>query len=112
MVEIELFGHERGAFSGAAARKSGLLEVAANGTLFFDEISALTGKMQAKLLRALEQGSFFRVGGTQKVEVNVRLVSAANRDLETAGREGHFRDDLHYRRNTLALTSAPRWPRG
>jgi DNA-binding NtrC family response regulator len=107
MVESELFGHERGAFSGAAARKSGLLEVAANGTLFFDEISALTGKMQAKLLRALEQGSFFRVGGTQKVEVNVRLVSATNRDLETAVREGQFRDDLLYRVNTVTITLPP-----
>ncbi|PYP64641.1 MAG: hypothetical protein DMD26_12920 [Gemmatimonadetes bacterium] len=107
MVEIELFGHERGAFSGAAARKSGLLEVAANGTLFFDEISALTSKMQAKLLRALEQGSFFRVGGTQKVEVNVRLVSATNRDLESAARDGQFRDDLLYRINTVTITLPP-----
>lgn len=107
MVESELFGHERGAFSGAATRKSGLLEVAANGTLFFDEISALTGKMQAKLLRALEQGSFFRVGGTQKVEVNVRLVSATNRDLEGAVRDGQFRDDLLYRINTVTITLPP-----
>ena len=103
MLETELFGYERGAFSGASARKAGLLEVAANGTLFFDEVSALTGKMQAKLLRALEQGSFFRVGGTQKVEVNVRLVSATNRDLEGASREGQFRDDLLYRINTVTI---------
>ncbi|MFL5616530.1 MAG: sigma-54-dependent transcriptional regulator [Gemmatimonadaceae bacterium] len=107
MVETELFGHERGAFSGAATRKSGLLEVAANGTLFFDEISALTGKMQAKFLRALEQGSFFRVGGTQKVEVNVRLVSSTNRELESAAREGQFRDDLLYRINTVTITLPP-----
>jgi transcriptional regulator with PAS, ATPase and Fis domain len=107
MVESELFGHERGAFSGAATRKSGLLEVAANGTLLLDEISALTSKMQAKLLRALEQGSFFRVGGTQKVEVNVRLVSSTNRDLESAVRDGQFRDDLFYRVNTITIALPP-----
>jgi DNA-binding NtrC family response regulator len=107
MLETELFGHERGAFSGATARKAGLLEVAANGTLFLDEISALTGKMQAKLLRALEQGSFFRVGGTQKVEVNVRLVSSTNRDLEGAAREGQFRDELLYRVNTVTIELPP-----
>ena len=107
LLETELFGHERGAFSGAAARRAGLLEVAANGTVFFDEISALTGKMQGKLLRALEQGSFFRVGGTQKVEVNVRLVSATNRDLDAAAREGHFRDDLLYRINTVTIELPP-----
>jgi transcriptional regulator with PAS, ATPase and Fis domain len=107
MLETELFGHERGAFSGAAVRRAGLLEVAANGTVFFDEISALTSKMQGKLLRALEQGSFFRVGGTQKVEVNVRLVSATNRDLDAAAREGHFRDDLLYRINTVTIELPP-----
>jgi DNA-binding NtrC family response regulator len=107
MLETELFGHERGAFSGAATRKAGLLELAANGTLFLDEISALNGKMQSKLLRALEQGSFFRVGGTQKVEVNVRLVSSTNRDLSAAVRDGHFRDDLLYRINTVTIELPP-----
>jgi DNA-binding NtrC family response regulator len=106
-LEAELFGHERGAFSGAASRKAGLMEVAANGTLFLDEISALTSKMQGKLLRALEQGSFFRVGGTQKVEVNVRLLSSTNRDLESAVREGTFRDDLLYRVNTVTIELPP-----
>ncbi len=107
MLETELFGHERGAFSGAMARKAGLFELAANGTLFMDEISALDGKMQTKLLRALEQGSFFRVGGTQKVEVNVRLVAATNRDLLTAVQQGHFRDDLFYRINTVTIELPP-----
>ncbi|HKO16056.1 MAG TPA: sigma-54 dependent transcriptional regulator [Gemmatimonadaceae bacterium] len=107
MLETELFGHERGAFSGAAVRKAGLVELAANGTLFLDEISGLTGKMQAKLLRALEQGSFFRVGGTQKVEVNVRLVSSTNRDLAASSRDGHFRDDLLYRVNTVTIELPP-----
>ena len=107
MLETELFGHERGAFSGAVARKAGLFELAANGTLFMDEISALDGKMQSKLLRALEQGSFYRVGGTQKVEVNVRLVAATNRDLPSAVQQGHFRDDLLYRINTITIELPP-----
>ena len=107
MLETELFGHERGAFSGAVARKAGLFELAANGTLFMDEISALDGKMQSKLLRALEQGSFYRVGGTQKVEVNVRLVAATNRDLQAAVQQGHFRDDLLYRINTITIELPP-----
>ncbi len=107
MLETELFGHERGAFSGAMSRKAGLFELAANGTLFMDEVSALDGKMQSKLLRALEQGSFFRVGGTQKVEVNVRLVTATNRDLAAAVQQGHFRDDLFYRVNTVTIELPP-----
>ena len=107
LLETELFGHERGAFSGAASRKAGLFELAGNGTLFMDEITALDGKMQSKLLRALEQGSFFRVGGTQKVEVNVRLVTATNRDLAAAVQHGQFRDDLLYRINTVTVELPP-----
>ena len=107
LLETELFGHERGAFSGAASRKAGLFELAGNGTLFMDEITALDGKMQSKLLRALEQGSFFRVGGTQKVEVNVRLVTATNRDLAAAVQHGQFRDDLLYRINTVIVELPP-----
>jgi DNA-binding NtrC family response regulator len=107
MLETELFGHERGAFSGASARKAGLLELAANGTLFMDEISALDAKMQSKLVRALEQGNFFRLGGTQKLEVNVRLVAATNRDLTGAVKQGTFRDDLFYRINTITIELPP-----
>lgn len=107
LLETELFGYERGAFSGAQARKAGLFELAANGTLFMDELSALDGKMQTKLLRALEQGSFYRVGGTQKVEVNVRLVAASNRDLGAAVKAGQFRDDLLYRVNTVTIELPP-----
>ena len=81
MLESELFGHERGAFSGADERKLGLMELAAGGTLFLDEISELSLKLQSKLLRALDQRSFYRVGGTQKVEVDVRILAASNRDL-------------------------------
>src|SRR5581483_8083488 len=86
VLDVELFGHERGAFSGAVSRKSGLIELAANGTLFIDEISVLSAKLQSKLARALEHGSFFRVGGTQKVDIAVRLVTSSKHDLEEAVR--------------------------
>jgi DNA-binding NtrC family response regulator len=107
LLDIELFGHERGAFSGAVARRAGLLEVAANGTLFIDEIGVLNPKLQAKLSRALEHGSFFRVGGTQKVDVAVRLVTSSNQDLEGAVKEGRFRDDLLYRVNVVTVALPP-----
>jgi DNA-binding NtrC family response regulator len=85
LIESELFGHERGAFPGADARKAGLFELAAGGTLFLDEVAELEPRVQAKLLRALEQGSFFRVGGTQKVEVNVRIIVTFPSSSRTAG---------------------------
>jgi DNA-binding NtrC family response regulator len=107
MIEVELFGHEREAFPGAKARKAGLLELAANGTLFIDEISALDAKMQSKLLRTLEQGSFLRLGGTQKIDLNVRLVASTNRDLVAAHQQGQFRDDLLYRINTITIALPP-----
>ncbi len=84
VLDVELFGHERGAFSGAVARKAGLIELAVNGTLFVDEVGVLSSKLQSKLARALEHGSFFRVGGTQKVDIAVRLVTSSNHDLEEA----------------------------
>ena len=84
VLDVELFGHERGAFTGAIARKAGLIELASNGTLFIDEVGVLSSKLQSKLARALEHGSFFRVGGTQKVDIAVRLVTSSNRDLEVA----------------------------
>ncbi len=101
LLESELFGHERGAFTGALTRKTGLFELASGGTLFMDEIGELDPKLQGKLLRALETGTFFRVGGTQKVEVNVRIVAATNKDLERAAQENTFRSDLYYRINTI-----------
>jgi DNA-binding NtrC family response regulator len=107
MLDVELFGHERGAFSGAVARKAGLIELAANGTLFIDEIGVLSPKLQSKLARALEHGSFFRVGGTQKVEIAIRLVTSSNHDLEVAVRDGRFRDDLLYRVNTVTVSLPP-----
>ncbi|HEY9227715.1 MAG TPA: sigma-54 dependent transcriptional regulator [Gemmatimonadaceae bacterium] len=107
MLDVELFGHERGAFSGAVARKAGLIELAANGTLFIDEVGVLSPKLQSKLARALEHGSFFRVGGTQKVDIAVRLVTSSNHDLEEAAREGRFRDDLLYRVNVVTVSLPP-----
>jgi DNA-binding NtrC family response regulator len=103
MLESELFGHERGAFPGADERKLGLMELAAGGTLFLDGIAELSPKLQGKLLRALDQLSFYRVGGTQKVEVDVRVLAATNRDLAGCVAEGTFRDDLYYRINTIAI---------
>ena len=107
MLESELFGHERGAFAGADERKLGLMELAAGGTLFLDEISELSLKLQSKLLRALDQRSFYRVGGTQKVEVDVRVLAASNRDLANRAVDGLFRDDLLYRINTIEIKLPP-----
>ncbi len=107
LLESELFGHERNAFPGADERKLGLMELAAGGTLFLDEISELSSKLQGKLLRALEQRSFYRVGGTQKVEVDVRVLAATNSDLSMRVSEGQFRDDLYYRVNTIAIELPP-----
>ncbi|HEX2716280.1 MAG TPA: sigma-54 dependent transcriptional regulator [Gemmatimonadaceae bacterium] len=107
LMESELFGHEKGAFTGALTRKTGLFEMAAGGTLFMDEIGELDPKLQGKLLRALEQGSFFRVGGTQKVEVDVRVIAATNKDLNRAVQDGGFRQDLLYRINTVNITLPP-----
>jgi len=107
LIETELFGYEKGAFAGADARKVGLFELAGGGTLFMDEIGGLEPKLQGKLLRALEQGSFFRVGGTQKVEVNARIVAATNKDLAAAVADGRFRSDLFYRVNTISIVLPP-----
>ena len=107
LLESELFGHERGAFTGALSRKMGLFEMAAGGTMFMDEIGELDPKLQGKLLRALELGTFFRVGGTQKVEVSVRIVAATNRDMARAVSDGSFRSDLYYRINTIGIALPP-----
>ncbi len=107
VLDVELFGHERGAFSGAVSRKAGLIELGANGTLFIDEIGVLSAKLQAKLARALEHGSFFRIGGTQKVDIAARLVTSSSRDLEDAVRESRFRDDLLYRLNVVTVSLPP-----
>ncbi|HJR63905.1 MAG TPA: sigma-54 dependent transcriptional regulator [Gemmatimonadaceae bacterium] len=107
LLESELFGHEKGAFTGAVSRKLGLFELAAGGTVFMDEIGELDPRLQGKLLRALEQGSFYRVGGTQKVQSDVRVVAASNRDLGELVAGGAFRSDLYYRINTISVTLPP-----
>lgn len=107
LLESELFGHEAGAFSGARARKLGLFELADGGTLFLDEIMEMPAQLQSKLLRALETRAFFRVGGVKKVEVNVRLVAATNRDPDRAVAEGMFRADLLYRINSFEVNIPP-----
>jgi two-component system, NtrC family, response regulator AtoC len=107
LLESELFGHEAGAFSGARARKLGLFEIADGGTLFLDEIMEMPMALQSKLLRALETRSFFRVGGVKKVEVDVRLVAATNRDKDQAVADGLFRADLLYRVNSFEINVPP-----
>ena len=106
-VESELFGFEQSNPHGTVERKAGLIELAAGGTLFLDEVSELEAKVQGKLLRALEQASFFRVGGTRKVQVNVRVVASTNRDLAALVAEGKFRNDLYYRINAIAVELPP-----
>jgi DNA-binding NtrC family response regulator len=107
LVESELFGHERGAFTGATSQKDGLFEVADGGTLFVDEIGELPLSLQPKLLRVLEDGSLRRVGSHQERRVDVRVISATNRDLETEVASGRFREDLYYRINVMSLMLPP-----
>jgi two-component system response regulator AtoC len=104
LVENELFGHERGAFTGAGNRKAGKIEMAQRGTLFLDEIGELPLASQAKLLRVLEERRFERVGGTQSIDVDVRIVVATNRDLAERIREKLFREDLYFRVSAVPLT--------
>ena len=112
LVENELFGHERGAFTGAGARKIGKLDLAHRGTLFLDEIAELPLPSQAKLLRVLEEKRFDRVGGTQLVEVDARIVVATNRDLRRAVEAKVFREDLYFRVSTVPITIPPLRERG
>jgi DNA-binding NtrC family response regulator len=112
LVENELFGHERGAFTGAGNRKVGKVELAQRGTLFLDEIGELPLASQAKLLRVLEERRFERVGGTQSVDVDVRIVVATNRDLTARIQEKLFREDLYFRIATVPLTIPPLRERG
>ena len=107
LVESELFGHEKGAFTGAVKSRPGLFEIADQGTLFIDEIGELPPSLQPKLLRVLEDGSLRRVGSTQERHVNVRIIAATNRDLTQEVRENRFREDLLYRINVMAITLPP-----
>lgn len=107
LLESELFGYEAGAFSGAKGRKLGLIELSDGGTLFLDEITELPAQLQAKLLRAIETRTFFRVGGVRKVEVDVRIVAATNRNLDSVVADGSFRADLLYRINGFQISIAP-----
>ena len=104
LVENELFGHERGAYTGAGARKIGKLELAHRGTLFLDEIGELPLSIQSKLLRVLEEQKFERVGGTQEIEVNVRILTATNKDLHAAVAAKTFREDLYFRISAVPIT--------
>ena len=107
LLESELFGYEAGAFSGAKARKLGLVELADGGTLFLDEITELPAPLQAKLLRAIETKTFFRVGGVRKVEVNIRIIAATNRNIDSVISDGSFRSDLLYRINGFQIDLKP-----
>src|SRR5262245_24873828 len=107
LLESELFGHEKGAFTGAIRSKPGLVETAHRGTLFLDEIAELPPTLQVKMLRALQERQIRRGGGTSLIEVDVRVVSATNRDLREAIANGHFREELYYRVNVIAITLPP-----
>jgi DNA-binding NtrC family response regulator len=112
LLESELFGHEKGAFTGALKQKPGRVEEADGGTIFLDEIADMSRPLQAKLLRFLEDGTFHRVGGTQELKVNVRLLAATNRNIVEAIREGQFREDLFHRLNVVQFRLSPLRERG
>lgn len=107
LLESELFGHEKGAFTGAVSRKEGCFELADGGTLFLDELGEMDADLQSKLLRVLEDGTFRRLGGTQEVKVDVRVIAATNRNLEELVEENHFREDLYYRLNVFTIKMPP-----
>ncbi|QSV46392.1 sigma-54-dependent transcriptional regulator [Geobacter benzoatilyticus] len=112
LMESELFGHEKGAFTGADSRELGIFEAANGGTVFLDEIGEMSVAMQAKLLRAIQTKEIRRVGGKVNIPVDVRIVSATNRDLEAEIRRGGFREDLYYRLNVIRITLPPLRERG
>src|SRR3989454_4859619 len=107
LLEAELFGYERGAFTGAEARKRGRFEQADGGTLLLDEVTELPLELQPKLLHVLQDGEFFRIGGAQPIRCDVRVIAATNRDLESAMEAGEFRQDLYYRLNVVEIRVPP-----
>lgn len=112
LLESELFGHEKGAFTGAIARRIGKFEEANNGTLLLDEISEMDIRLQAKLLRAIQEQEIDRVGGSKPVKVNIRIIATSNRDLEKEAKKGTFREDLYFRLNVINLQLPPLRERG
>src|SRR5690348_16916228 len=107
LLESELFGHEKGAFTGAVARRIGKFEEANGGTMLLDEISEMHPRLQAKLLRAIQEREIDRVGGTQPIKVDIRLIATSNRDLEAEARAGNFREDLYFRLNVVNVHVVP-----
>lgn len=107
LLESELFGHEKGSFTGAYTKKIGLAEAANGGTLFLDEVGELSQAIQAKLLRFLQEGEIFRVGGKEPIKVDIRLICATNRELDLEVQKGNFREDLYYRVNTIVISAPP-----
>ncbi len=107
LLASELFGYEKGAFTGAVKTKQGLVEIADNGALFLDEITEMTTNLQAKLLKIIEEGEFFRVGGTKHIHVDVRFIAATNQNIRTLITEGKFREDLFYRLNVMEIHIPP-----
>ena len=107
LLESELFGHEKGSFTGAVSQKKGKFELADGGTIFLDEIGDISPKLQADLLRVLQERCFYRVGGAEEVRVDVRVIAATNRDLQQAVEDREFRDDLYYRLNVIEIKLPP-----
>ncbi len=107
LLASELFGHEKGAFTGAVRTKQGLVEIADTGTLFLDEVAEMMPSLQAKLLKVIEEGEFFRVGGTKPIKVDVRFIASTNQNVRTAIAEGRFREDLYYRLNVMEIFIPP-----
>ena len=107
LIESELFGHEKGAFTGAIQQKLGLFELSNNGSLFLDEIGDMSLHAQAKILRVLQEKELQRVGGTELIKVNVRILAATNKDLSLEIKEGNFREDLYYRLNVVSIHTPP-----
>jgi two-component system, NtrC family, response regulator HydG len=107
LLASELFGHEKGSFTGAVKTKQGLVEIADTGTLFLDEIAEMAPNLQAKLLKVIEEGEFYRVGGTRPIKVDVRFLAATNQNVRTVISEGRFREDLYYRLNIMEIGIAP-----